>query len=566
MRDGISNEDFGGAPLQEEVQVINNTFSGNPHGLTGGDNMLVMNNIFASAAQIGVKRVAGSSLVTDNDFWNNGTNYTGSNVNVNTTIFLDPLLDSNYELEAGSPCIDAGTASIVWNGHTVAAPSHSGAAPDLGAHETAAQPGLPTVTVLATDANAGEAGGNTGTFTVNRTGSTSGSLTVSYLVGGTATAGQDYTALSGSVTIAGGKSSAPLTVTPVNDSSPEPTETVVVTLANRSSYNVGSPSNATVTIADNDTTLPTVTITVTDANAAEAGANPGIFTVSRTGSTSASLAVGYAIGGTASNGVDYQTIGASVTIAAGSSSRTVTITPINDTIMEDDEVVTLTLSASSSYLVGSPGSASLAIIDNDTAAPNTLSFQDGVSPSSSYAGTRDTYISEPNTNSNYGTANVLRVDGDAGSGKDLSALLKWDLSSIPAGSLVQSVTLTILVTDKSNHPYQVYELTRPWVENQATWRVYATASKWSVAGAKGSQDRKSTVLGTVSASALGSYTLTLNSSGVATVQSWVDTPSANNGIIVANTTSADVLVFSARHVSTRANRPKLTVTYVGAAP
>jgi parallel beta-helix repeat protein len=250
MRDGISNEDFGGAPLQEEVQVINNTFSGNPHGLTGGDNMLVMNNIFDSAAQIGVKRVSASSLVTDNDFWNNGTNYTASNVDVNATTFLDPLLDANYALEAGSPCIDAGTASIVWNGHTVAAPPHSGAAPDLGARETGTQTGLPTVTVLATDANAGEARAGTGTFTVNRTGSTSGPLTVSYLVGGTATAGQDYTALSGSLTIAGGQSSSALIVAPFNDVRPEATETVVVTLVGGSSYSVGSPSSATVMIAD----------------------------------------------------------------------------------------------------------------------------------------------------------------------------------------------------------------------------------------------------------------------------------------------------------------------------
>ena len=76
MADGGTSENFAGAPLVEQVRVIGNTFSGNPHGLTGGDNMLVMNNIFVGAAQIGVKRVAASSLVTYNDFWGNGTNHT----------------------------------------------------------------------------------------------------------------------------------------------------------------------------------------------------------------------------------------------------------------------------------------------------------------------------------------------------------------------------------------------------------------------------------------------------------------------------------------------------------
>jgi len=136
MADGNSVENFAGAPLVEQVKVVGNTFSGNPYGLTGGDNMLVMNNLFVSAAQIGAKRVAASSLVTYNDFWNNGTDNSGSNLNVGTTWHLNPLLDASYSLQPGSPCINKGAASIVWNGTTVTAPPYSGTAPDLGAHET----------------------------------------------------------------------------------------------------------------------------------------------------------------------------------------------------------------------------------------------------------------------------------------------------------------------------------------------------------------------------------------------------------------------------------------------
>jgi hypothetical protein len=102
--------------------------------------MLVMNNIFVGAAQIGAKRVASSSLVTYNDFWGNGTNYTDSNVDAGTTLFQNPLLDVNYHLQAGSPCVDAGAAAITWNGITVRAPPYLGAAPDLGAHETTGAP------------------------------------------------------------------------------------------------------------------------------------------------------------------------------------------------------------------------------------------------------------------------------------------------------------------------------------------------------------------------------------------------------------------------------------------
>ena len=135
MANGNSTENFAGAPLVEQVRVIGNTFSGNPHGLTGGDNMIVMNNIFVGAAQIGVKRVSASSLVTYNDFWGNGTAYTDSNVDAGTTMLMNPLLGPGYHLGPGSPCVDAGAATIVWNGITVRAPPYLGPTPDLGAHE-----------------------------------------------------------------------------------------------------------------------------------------------------------------------------------------------------------------------------------------------------------------------------------------------------------------------------------------------------------------------------------------------------------------------------------------------
>ncbi|MBN9119885.1 MAG: hypothetical protein J0I06_12115, partial [Planctomycetes bacterium] len=102
----------------------------------------------------------------------------------------------------------------------------------------------PTLTITASDPAASETGPDTGTFTVTRTGPTTAALVVNYTVGGSATPGADYAALSGSVTIPVGQSSATFTVTPVDDADVEGNETVVVTLA--------SGGSATVTIADND--------------------------------------------------------------------------------------------------------------------------------------------------------------------------------------------------------------------------------------------------------------------------------------------------------------------------
>jgi YVTN family beta-propeller protein/parallel beta-helix repeat protein len=112
--------------------------------------------------------------------------------------------------------------------------------------------GVPVVTVSATDPTATEAGLTTGQFTVTRSGSTAADLTVQYTVGGSATPTSDYAALSGSVTILAGSSTATITVTPVDDTDAEGDETVVATLGADAAYAVGAPASATVTITSDD--------------------------------------------------------------------------------------------------------------------------------------------------------------------------------------------------------------------------------------------------------------------------------------------------------------------------
>src|SRR5919199_6316186 len=84
----------------------------------------------------------------------------------------------------------------------------------------------------------------------------------------------------------------------------------------------------------------------------------------------------------------------------------------------------------------------------------------------------DTQISEKAATTNYGGGTSISVGGDepSGSGKDIYALLRFDLSSIPAGSTIESATLKLNITNPSVNTYQAYALTRAWVENQATWR------------------------------------------------------------------------------------------------
>lgn len=111
---------------------------------------------------------------------------------------------------------------------------------------------LSTVSITAPDPDATE-GGDNGTFRIRRTGGcTAGALSVFFTISGTATNGADYRRLRSPVTIAAGRPSVNVVVKPIDDTIPEPDETVILTLSPNAGYTIGSPSTATVTIHDND--------------------------------------------------------------------------------------------------------------------------------------------------------------------------------------------------------------------------------------------------------------------------------------------------------------------------
>ncbi|HXV72226.1 MAG TPA: Ig-like domain-containing protein, partial [Acidimicrobiia bacterium] len=101
------------------------------------------------------------------------------------------------------------------------------------------------------DPAAGEPANN-GVFTFTRSGPTTSPLTVNYTVTGTATAGSDYTALTGTVTIPTGQATATQPVNVIDDTEIEGAETVIATITADAAYTVGTPSTGTVNISDDE--------------------------------------------------------------------------------------------------------------------------------------------------------------------------------------------------------------------------------------------------------------------------------------------------------------------------
>jgi hypothetical protein len=73
----------------------------------------------------------------------------------------------------------------------------------------------------------------------------------------------------------------------------------------------------------------------------------------------------FSVGGTATSGSDYTALGNTVTFAAGSAVATKTVSVIDDTLVEGNETVVLTLGSGAGYTVGSPASATVTIKDDD---------------------------------------------------------------------------------------------------------------------------------------------------------------------------------------------------------
>lgn len=177
-----------------------------------------------------------------------------------------------------------------------------------------------------------------------------------------------------------------------------------------------------------------------------------------------------------------------------------------------------------------------------------------------YSGMVDTFIRSDNPNTASGSTTTLRIDRGS---PDTSALLKWDLSSIPSGSLVSSASLTFNVETSSTREYEVYAAARAWNVATATWNTSGITA-WGTAGAKAASDFQSTELGKVLATTTGSKVVTLNTAGQSKVEAWIATPATNLGFIIRDYSDANapaLIVTSANNTVNEALRPALTITY-----
>lgn len=222
-------------------------------------------------------------------------------------------------------------------------------------------------------------------------------------------------------------------------------------------------------------------------------------------------------------------------------------------------------SVATATLVSSP--TPTAVVANTPTATATLPvsgqqlvLQQGLG---GYDGVRDTYLNGWDANTNYEPSTDLRCRTDG----MRNSILRFDLSRVPAGARITQATLSVYVTTASPNPIwlEVYRVLRPWEPTQATWLRARDGSSWISPGCDyPGQDRAATYSATAYLSrAQASYDMDIT----ALVQTWVNDPGTNYGILLkgSGASSTEYTLASSNHWGT-AWRPKLTISYVGAAP
>lgn len=217
-------------------------------------------------------------------------------------------------------------------------------------------------------------------FTVTKTGSTTSSYSVNFAAAnGSAAAGSDYTTTSGTLTFTTSEATKTASVATIDDTAVESAETVLLNLSGATGGATISDAQGIGTINDNDgaATCNGVSFTVASNAAVTEGANSA-FTVTKSGTTSNSCSISYATAnGSAAAGSDYTAGSGTLTFTSAQTSQTINVATADDAAVESAETFSISLSSpTGGSTVGTPGSATATINDNDTPAGTSFSIND----------------------------------------------------------------------------------------------------------------------------------------------------------------------------------------------
>jgi len=225
----------------------------------------------------------------------------------------------------------------------------------------------PRVTILASAAIASENGPVAGEFTVTRTGSAAGSLTVNLQITGSAQNGSDYAWVPAQVTFLPGERTFKVEITPYVDALTELSEVVQIAIVAGMDYELGASSVATVTIED---LAPQISIEALEAVAIKSDLTPGVLLVSRGGVLDRSVLVRLNIAGTATRNVDYDGVPNFINLQPWQTTALINVNPKSGAVLSNGvEFVDVAIRTDATYRLASPTNARVFLVNEQFTLP-----------------------------------------------------------------------------------------------------------------------------------------------------------------------------------------------------
>jgi hypothetical protein len=385
----------------------------------------------AGSLTVSVNRTGGSSgavsvgYATTNGTAIGGTDFTAASGTLNWADGDASLKSFSIPISNTTPFVDSKTFTVALtnagSGAMVGTPNSATVSivGDKAAPVGSVELGAASVTVAQ---NVGKV-----SMPVNRTGGSSGAVSVAYAAkNGTAVAGTDFTATTGTVQWADGDSSAKSVSIPISNTAPfTGTKSFTVALSSPSSgATISSPGSATVAIAG-DASQPVGSVTLSAASdSVSQSAGAVTLTVNRTGGSSGAISVAYAeVNGTAVAGTDYTATSGTLKWADGDASpKTFSVPVSNAAPFSGSRSFTVDLSAvTGGASLSNPTSAVVSISGDAVAAVGSVQLSASGYTVAQSGGVLNVTVNRTGGSNGAISVNYAAASGSANAGTDFSA-------------------------------------------------------------------------------------------------------------------------------------------------
>ncbi len=355
----------------------------------------------------------------------------------------------------------------------------------------------------------------------------------------------------------------PMSSPPGNE--PTPTQAAPATATSIPTVTATPTSSPTPTVTATPTSSPTPTVTATPTNTATATPTPlpglaisdasvtegnsggvnMVFIVSLSAASGQVVTVNYSsANNTATAPADYTATSGLLTFAPGLTTQPITISIQGDTLDEPDETFFVNLSSASQATLSDAQGVGT-ILDDDSSAC--------LSPNATLTASADAAVQSNQPNSNFGAVALLSTKPIS---NPINTLIRFDLSPIPSNTLITCAALQLYQTSAANSGQNInlYRLTAPWLETQATWNERQTGSPWTTPG------------GDINPASEASFTPDtanhqINMTSLA--QFWLANPGLNNGLLLqAQDTGNNAVLSYASRENGLNPPPRLAIEYI----